>query len=66
MVADLSVNKEIAALQQRVAELDRERASVLKLSALEQLEQRRSAEGAAHAIVSRCRQCREGDVAFQC
>jgi superfamily II DNA or RNA helicase len=43
MVADDSVNKEIAALQQRVAELDRERASVL--SALEQLEQRRSAEG---------------------
>jgi hypothetical protein len=42
MAADDTLNKEIADLQQRLVELDRERASVL--AALEQLQQRRLAE----------------------
>jgi hypothetical protein len=42
MAVDDSINKEIAALRERLAELDRERASVL--SALEQLNQRCPAE----------------------
>src|SRR5713226_5004799 len=42
MAADDSLNKEIADLQKRLAELDRERTSVL--TAIEQLQQHRSAE----------------------
>ena len=41
MVADDSLNKKIKDLQQRLAELDRERVGIL--SALEQLQQHRSA-----------------------
>jgi hypothetical protein len=53
MAVDDTLNKEIADLQQRLVELDRERASIL--AALEQLRQRRRAEGAGHAVVSNWR-----------
>ena len=45
MAADDSRNKEITALEKRLAELDRERASLL--SALDQLRQPRSANASA-------------------